>query len=110
MGGVLLATVVLIVALVFFSMNDAVLPSVFTEMFGTRSRYLGFALLFNVGTMLFGGEAAARQHKRSRGAGALRHRTGEADRRSERHYGLRDRVADAPALHRQRRDRDPLRR
>ncbi|RGE15847.1 MFS transporter [Leucobacter sp. wl10] len=57
MGGVLLATVVLIVALVFFSMNDAVFPSFFTEMFGTRSRYLGFALPFNVGAMLFGGVA-----------------------------------------------------
>lgn len=56
-GGVLLATIVLIVALVFFSMNDAVFPSFFTEMFGTRSRYLGFALPFNVGAMLFGGVA-----------------------------------------------------
>lgn len=57
LGGVLLATIVLIVSLVFFSMNDAVFPSFFTEMFGTRSRYLGFALPFNVGAMLFGGVA-----------------------------------------------------
>lgn len=57
MGGVLLATIVLIGSLVFFSMNDAVFPSFFTEMFGTRSRYLGFALPFNVGAMLFGGVA-----------------------------------------------------
>jgi len=56
-GGVLLATSVLIVSLVFFAMNDAVFPSFFTEMFGTRSRYLGFALPFNVGAMLFGGVA-----------------------------------------------------
>lgn len=56
-GGVVLATGVLVVALVFFSMNDAVFPSFFTEMFGTRSRYLGFALPFNVGAMLFGGVA-----------------------------------------------------
>lgn len=57
LGGVLLATSVLIVSLVFFAMNDAVFPSFFTEMFGTRSRYLGFALPFNVGAMLFGGVA-----------------------------------------------------
>lgn len=57
LGGVLLATTVLIVSLVFFAMNDAVFPSFFTEMFGTRSRYLGFALPFNVGAMLFGGVA-----------------------------------------------------
>ena len=56
-GGVVLATLVLIVSLVFFAMNDAVFPSFFTEMFGTRSRYLGFALPFNVGAMLFGGVA-----------------------------------------------------
>lgn len=56
-GGVLLATVVLVFSLVFFAMNDAVFPSYFTEMFGTRSRYLGFALPFNVGAMLFGGVA-----------------------------------------------------
>lgn len=56
-GGVILATLVLIVSLVFFAMNDAVFPSFFTEMFGTRSRYLGFALPFNVGAMLFGGVA-----------------------------------------------------
>jgi MHS family proline/betaine transporter-like MFS transporter len=56
-GGVLLATAVLIVSLMFFAMNDAVFPSYFTEMFGTRSRYLGFALPFNVGAMLFGGVA-----------------------------------------------------
>lgn len=56
-GGVLLATSALIVSLVFFAMNDAVFPSFFTEMFGTRSRYLGFALPFNVGAMLFGGVA-----------------------------------------------------
>ena len=56
-GGVLLTTSVLIVSLVFFAMNDAVFPSFFTEMFGTRSRYLGFALPFNVGAMLFGGVA-----------------------------------------------------
>lgn len=56
-GGLLLATTVLIVGLVFFAMNDAVFPSFFTEMFGTRSRYLGFALPFNVGAMLFGGVA-----------------------------------------------------
>jgi MHS family proline/betaine transporter-like MFS transporter len=57
LGGVLLATTVLTVSLVFFAMNDAVFPSFFTEMFGTRSRYLGFALPFNVGAMLFGGVA-----------------------------------------------------
>ncbi|MBS1897874.1 MAG: MFS transporter [Actinobacteria bacterium] len=57
LGGVLLASIVLIVSLVFFAMNDAVFPSFFTEMFGTRSRYLGFALPFNVGAMLFGGVA-----------------------------------------------------
>ncbi|WP_309064897.1 MFS transporter [Microbacterium sp.] len=57
LGGVLLASAVLIVSLVFFAMNDAVFPSYFTEMFGTRSRYLGFALPFNVGAMLFGGVA-----------------------------------------------------
>lgn len=56
-GGVLLASLVLIVSLIFFAMNDAVFPSFFTEMFGTRSRYLGFALPFNVGAMLFGGVA-----------------------------------------------------
>lgn len=56
-GGVALATAVLVIALVFFSMNDAVFPSFFAEMFGTRSRYLGFALPFNVGAMLFGGVA-----------------------------------------------------
>lgn len=56
-GGVILATTVLIVSLVFFAMNDAVFPSFFTEMFGTRSRYLGFAVPFNVGAMLFGGVA-----------------------------------------------------
>ena len=56
-GGLLLATTVLIVGLVFFAMNDAVFPSFFTEMFGTRSRYLGFALPFNVGALLFGGVA-----------------------------------------------------
>ncbi|MBL3685576.1 MFS transporter [Leucobacter zeae] len=56
-GGIMLATLVLIVSLVFFSMNDAVFPAFFTEMFGTRSRYLGFALPFNVGAMLFGGVA-----------------------------------------------------
>lgn len=57
LGGVVLATAVLIGALVFFAMNDAVFPSFFTEMFGTRSRYLGFALAFNVGATLFGGVA-----------------------------------------------------
>jgi len=56
-GGVILATLVLIVSLMFFAMNDAVFPSFFTELFGTRSRYLGFALPFNVGAMLFGGVA-----------------------------------------------------
>ncbi|MDQ4213111.1 MFS transporter [Microbacterium sp. ASV81] len=56
-GGVVLATAVLIVSLIFFAMNDAVFPSFFTEMFGTRSRYLGFALPFNVGALLFGGVA-----------------------------------------------------
>lgn len=56
-GGVVLATCVLIFSLIFFAMNDAVFPSFFTEMFGTRSRYLGFALPFNVGAMLFGGVA-----------------------------------------------------
>lgn len=54
---ILLPTVVLIVSLIFFSMNDGVFPSYFTEMFGTRSRYLGFALPFNVGATLFGGVA-----------------------------------------------------
>lgn len=57
MGGLLLATTVLITFLVFFAMNDAVFPSFFTEMFGTRSRYLGFAVPFNIGAMLFGGVA-----------------------------------------------------
>lgn len=56
-GGVLLATVVLIAALAIFALNDAVFPAFFTEMFGTRSRYVGFALPFNVGAMLFGGVA-----------------------------------------------------
>jgi MHS family proline/betaine transporter-like MFS transporter len=56
-GGLFLATAVLTVSLVFFAMNDAVFPSFFTEMFGTRTRYLGFALPFNVGAMLFGGVA-----------------------------------------------------
>ncbi|WP_454809688.1 MFS transporter [Paenarthrobacter nitroguajacolicus] len=56
-GGVVLASAVLIVSLMFFAMNDAVFPSFFTELFGTRSRYLGFALPFNVGAMLFGGVA-----------------------------------------------------
>ncbi|GAT73606.1 major facilitator superfamily transporter [Microbacterium sp. HM58-2] len=56
-GGIFLATSVLIVSLVFFAMNDAVFPSYFTEMFGTRSRYLGFAVPFNVGALLFGGVA-----------------------------------------------------
>lgn len=56
-GGVVLATSVLIFSLIFFAMNDAVFPSFFTEMFGTRSRYLGFAVPFNVGAMLFGGVA-----------------------------------------------------
>ncbi|GAA1575105.1 MFS transporter [Leucobacter aridicollis] len=56
-GGVVLATLVLVASLVFFAMNDAVFPAFFTEMFGTKSRYLGFALPFNVGAMLFGGVA-----------------------------------------------------
>jgi MHS family proline/betaine transporter-like MFS transporter len=56
-GGLFFATTVLTVSLMFFAMNDAVFPSFFTEMFGTRSRYLGFALPFNVGAMLFGGVA-----------------------------------------------------
>ena len=56
-GGLLLATTVLIIGLIFFAMNDAVFPSFFTEMFGTRSRYLGFALPFNIGALLFGGVA-----------------------------------------------------
>lgn len=57
LGGVVLASTVLIVSLMFFAMNDAVFPSFFTELFGTRSRYLGFALPFNIGAMLFGGVA-----------------------------------------------------
>lgn len=57
LGGVVLASLVLIGSLVFFAMNDAVFPSFFTEMFGTRSRYLGFALAFNIGATLFGGVA-----------------------------------------------------
>ncbi|GAA3612418.1 MFS transporter [Microlunatus ginsengisoli] len=56
-GGLVLATTVLIIGLIFFAMNDAVFPSFFTEMFGTRSRYLGFALPFNIGALLFGGVA-----------------------------------------------------
>lgn len=57
LGGLALATSVLIVSLVFFAMNDAVFPAFFTEMFGTRSRYIGFAVPFNVGALLFGGVA-----------------------------------------------------
>jgi MHS family proline/betaine transporter-like MFS transporter len=56
-GGLILASTVLIVSLMFFAMNDAVFPSFFTELFGTRSRYLGFALPFNIGALLFGGVA-----------------------------------------------------
>lgn len=56
-GGVVFASTILIMSLLFFAMNDAVFPSFFTELFGTRSRYLGFALPFNVGAMLFGGVA-----------------------------------------------------
>jgi MHS family proline/betaine transporter-like MFS transporter len=56
-GGVIFASAILIVSLLFFAMNDAVFPSFFTELFGTRSRYLGFALPFNIGAMLFGGVA-----------------------------------------------------
>ncbi|WP_329056728.1 MFS transporter [Streptomyces sp. NBC_01453] len=56
-GGVLVSTVVLVVFLTMFSLNDAVFPSFFAETFTTRSRYLGFALPFNVGAALFGGVA-----------------------------------------------------
>ncbi|MEV0702260.1 MFS transporter [Saccharopolyspora sp. NPDC050389] len=56
-GGMLLATVVLVLLLAMFSLNDAVFPAFFAETFATRSRYLGFALPFNVGAVLFGGVA-----------------------------------------------------
>lgn len=57
LGGIALATGVLVVMLAMFSLNDAVFPAFFAEAFATRSRYLGFALPFNVGAVLFGGVA-----------------------------------------------------
>ncbi|MFJ2716393.1 hypothetical protein [Streptomyces sp. NPDC087437] len=48
---------VLVVFLAIFSLNDAVFPAFFAETFTTGSRYLGFALPFNVGAALFGGVA-----------------------------------------------------
>lgn len=56
-GSFVVALVVLIVALLLFSFNDAVFPSFFAETFATRSRYLGFALPFNIGAVVFGGVA-----------------------------------------------------
>ncbi|MFI0470868.1 MFS transporter [Saccharopolyspora sp. 5N102] len=56
-GGMLLATLVPVLFLAMFSLNDAVFPAFFAETFATRSRYLGFALPFNVGAVLFGGVA-----------------------------------------------------
>jgi MHS family proline/betaine transporter-like MFS transporter len=53
--GFLLTTVVLTVLLAVFSLNDGVFPAFFAESFGTRNRYTGFALTFNVGAVLFGG-------------------------------------------------------
>jgi Sugar phosphate permease len=57
LGGVLMATIVLVVFLAIFSLNDAVFPAFFAESFATRSRYVGFAVPFNVGALLFGGVA-----------------------------------------------------
>jgi MHS family proline/betaine transporter-like MFS transporter len=57
LGGVALATVILVATLAVFSLNDAVFPAFFAESFETRSRYLGFALPFNVGAVAFGGVA-----------------------------------------------------
>jgi len=56
-ASVVLAVVVLLAFLAIFSLNDAVFPAFFTEMLSTRSRYVGFALPFNIGAMLFGGVA-----------------------------------------------------
>ncbi|MDA3625473.1 MFS transporter [Saccharopolyspora sp. WRP15-2] len=56
-GGMVLTTSVLVLLLAMFSLNDAVFPAFFAEAFATRSRYLGFALPFNVGAVLFGGVA-----------------------------------------------------
>jgi MHS family proline/betaine transporter-like MFS transporter len=53
--GFLLTTVVLTGLLAVFSLNDGVFPAFFAESFGTRTRYTGFALTFNVGAVLFGG-------------------------------------------------------
>ncbi|MGW3510883.1 hypothetical protein [Streptomyces sp. NPDC000994] len=50
LGGIAVSTVVLVVFLAIFSLNDAVFPAFFAETFTTGSRYLGFALPFNVGT------------------------------------------------------------
>lgn len=55
LGGFLLVTAVLTVLLAMFSMNDGVFGAFFTESFGTRSRYTGFAVTFNVGAVVFGG-------------------------------------------------------
>lgn len=57
LGGVVLATTILVLTLAVFSLNDAVFPAFFAESFETRSRYLGFALPFNVGAVAFGGVA-----------------------------------------------------
>jgi MHS family proline/betaine transporter-like MFS transporter len=57
LGGVVVTTVVLVLFLAIFPLNDAVFPAFFAETFTTRSRYLGFALPFNVGAALFGGVA-----------------------------------------------------
>ncbi|MEU6006593.1 MFS transporter [Streptomyces sp. NPDC047453] len=57
LGGIAVSTVVLVVFLAIFSLNDAVFPAFFAETFTTGSRYLGFALPFNVGAALFGGVA-----------------------------------------------------
>lgn len=57
LGGFALTTMVLLVSLVFFAMSDAVFPSFLAELFGTRSRYLGFAIPYNTATALFGGTA-----------------------------------------------------
>ncbi len=48
---------VLVAALFVFGLNDSVLAAFFSESLPTRTRYLGFALPFNVGAVLFGGVA-----------------------------------------------------
>ncbi|MDS2173898.1 MFS transporter [Nesterenkonia sp. CL21] len=57
LGSMPLAVLALVAALAIFTLNDAVFPSFFAESLSTRSRYVGFALPFNLGAALFGGVA-----------------------------------------------------